>query len=65
MCTYIYIYIYISSPAPDLVFFRLIFPRVFFSGGVFFRRHRYVPESLLQILVRKTQTIYTYTYIII
>ena len=49
---YIYIYIYITAPfrtafalqggstisfpAPDLVFFRRIFPRVFFSGGVFF-----------------------------
>ena len=27
-------------PAPDLVLWRLIFPGVFFSGGVFFQRHR-------------------------
>ena len=29
------------SPAPDLVFFKLIITRVFSSGGVFFRRRRY------------------------
>ena len=29
------------SPAPDLVFFKLIVPRFFFSGGVFFHRHRH------------------------
>ena len=30
------------SPALDLVFFGLIVPRVFFSGWVFFRRHRLI-----------------------
>ena len=42
---YIYIYIHIPavqsrsrscSPAPDLVLRKLVFPRVFFPGGVFF-----------------------------
>ena len=30
-----------SSPNPDVVFFKLIFPRAFLSRGVFFNRHRY------------------------
>ena len=29
------------SPAPNLVLYHIIFPRVFFSRGVFFHRHRY------------------------
>ena len=29
------------SPAPDLELFKLIFPRVLFSGGVFFHGHRW------------------------
>ena len=34
------------SPAFDLVFLKLMFPCVFFSGGVFFFRHRYLSVSL-------------------
>ena len=37
-----------SSPAPDLVFSKLIFPGVLFSGGVFFFRHlngKYINNS--------------------
>ena len=33
-----------SSPAPDLMFFKLINPRVSLSGGVFFHRHRHEEE---------------------
>ena len=30
------------NPAPDLVLWKLIFPSVIFSGGMFFHRHRYL-----------------------
>ena len=41
------------SPAPDSVLWKLIFPRVLFSGGVFFHKHRYHPliQSVLIISI--------------
>ena len=29
------------SPAPEFIFFKLVVPRVLFSGGLFFHSHRY------------------------
>ena len=37
------------SPAPDLVFRKVIFPRASFSGGVFLNRHRYGVTALCTV----------------
>ena len=48
------------SPAPDLVFFKLMFPRVFFSGGVFFSQPPVPSFHIPQRGVQWKQGVVTY-----
>ena len=50
----------VCSLAPDSVFFKLKFPRVFLSRGVFFRRHWYI---YIYIYIHMCVCTYIYIYI--
>ena len=49
--------------APDLVFSKLGFPHVFFSGGVFFHRHRYHP-TLQMIMALSFFRLFVYLHML-